>query len=364
MNLKTAAARLSVHYQTAYKLVRSGSLAAVKIGGTYEVSEAAIERYRAEREALRAMAAVPREDASAPVPGNRHQALAEVHAVASSTTTSAQAAFDTVARVGAETIGDTGVVVVATPQGFRPVASHDADPRRRAALAAMVDAFGADGPDGCLGRVAATQRPLLLPHVAQDRLRLSVDPQHRQFLDVIGVHSLAIAPIVNDEGLEAAVVLSRATPGAPYGLEELAFVESLASSLGLALGRASVYRAGWRRRREMVQRIERGLRESSTPAIDWSLGDDGFAEIVSDLNGNVMANAATEQLTDGDISRLLNSEADRLRAGDLEFYDDERDMPGPNGATMHLVVHRGLVRDDAAQPQAMVLVAQQVRALA
>ena len=37
MNLKTAASKLSVHYQTAYKLVRSGSLAAVKIGGTYEI---------------------------------------------------------------------------------------------------------------------------------------------------------------------------------------------------------------------------------------------------------------------------------------------------------------------------------------
>ena len=62
MNLKTAASRLSVHYQTAYKLVRSGSLAPVKIGGTYEISEAALERYRAEREALRSVAAAPRRE--------------------------------------------------------------------------------------------------------------------------------------------------------------------------------------------------------------------------------------------------------------------------------------------------------------
>ena len=106
----------------------------------------------------------------------------------------------------------------------------------------------------------------------------------------------------------------------------------------------------------MVARIERACRDPSAGAIDWSLGEDGFAEIVSDLNGTVMANAATEQLTDGDIFRLLDNDVDRLHAGDLEFYDDERDMTGPNRAMMHLVVHRGLVRDSSAQPQAMVLV--------
>src|SRR3954468_17767220 len=86
MNLKTAASRLSVHYQTAYKLVRSGSLAAVKIGGTYEVSEAALERYRAERELLRSAAGTPREETPI-VHRDREMAVADVRAVAQRTTT-------------------------------------------------------------------------------------------------------------------------------------------------------------------------------------------------------------------------------------------------------------------------------------
>ena len=53
MNLKQAARHLGVHYQTAYKLVRSGRLAAVCVGARYEISEAAIERYLAERQAMR-----------------------------------------------------------------------------------------------------------------------------------------------------------------------------------------------------------------------------------------------------------------------------------------------------------------------
>ena len=47
MNLKTAARRIGVHYQTAYRWVRSGELVAVKVGAGYEISEAALERFQA-----------------------------------------------------------------------------------------------------------------------------------------------------------------------------------------------------------------------------------------------------------------------------------------------------------------------------
>src|SRR5690349_21476546 len=52
VNLKSAARRLGVHYQTAYRWVRSGELVAVRIGSRYEISDAAIERLRAQRRAL------------------------------------------------------------------------------------------------------------------------------------------------------------------------------------------------------------------------------------------------------------------------------------------------------------------------
>ena len=51
MNLKTAALRLGVHYQTVYRWVRSGQLVAVKVGAGYEVSDAAVERLLAQRTA-------------------------------------------------------------------------------------------------------------------------------------------------------------------------------------------------------------------------------------------------------------------------------------------------------------------------
>ena len=59
MNLKTAARRLGVHYQTAYRWVRSGELVAVKIGAGYEISEAALERFEAQRAAMERIPAPP-----------------------------------------------------------------------------------------------------------------------------------------------------------------------------------------------------------------------------------------------------------------------------------------------------------------
>ena len=52
VNLKEAAARLGVHYQTAYRWVRSGDLTAVRVGARYEVSDAAIHQFIATRHSV------------------------------------------------------------------------------------------------------------------------------------------------------------------------------------------------------------------------------------------------------------------------------------------------------------------------
>ena len=51
MDLRTAAARLGVHYQTAYRWVRDGTLAASKVSGAYEVSGDEVARLQAVRAA-------------------------------------------------------------------------------------------------------------------------------------------------------------------------------------------------------------------------------------------------------------------------------------------------------------------------
>ena len=49
MDLKAASDRLGVHYQTAYRWVRDGSLAATKVGTSYEIDTDVVERLRDRR---------------------------------------------------------------------------------------------------------------------------------------------------------------------------------------------------------------------------------------------------------------------------------------------------------------------------
>ena len=74
MNLKTAARRLGVHYQTAYRWVRSGELVAVKVGAGYEISEAALERFQGQRAAMERVPAMLERDAAARLDADRRRA--------------------------------------------------------------------------------------------------------------------------------------------------------------------------------------------------------------------------------------------------------------------------------------------------
>ncbi len=51
MDLQTAADRLGVHYQTAYRWVRDGSLRAVKRGASYDITDQDLESFRTARSA-------------------------------------------------------------------------------------------------------------------------------------------------------------------------------------------------------------------------------------------------------------------------------------------------------------------------
>jgi excisionase family DNA binding protein len=368
MNLKTAAARLSIHYQTAYKLVRSGALPAVKIGGTYEISEAALDRYRAERTALRAGAGVLREDAPPPSE-DRDAALAEVRAVAAASTTSVRGVVDTIAWVSARAVGDICVVRAHGDRGIDEVSFYDRDPRRRATLASIVQegCFRAGGPSEVYARARDRKRSVLLSHVPQDRLRASIDARHRQVLDVVGVHSLVVAPVVVDGAVRAFVTLSRATPGAPYGPEDVEFAEAMAARLRFALVRTAAYRAGSERRNDLVQALSAAIRvgDGPVPTTDL-LRDDEFAELVFGFDAAVVANDVATKFAGGDLDALvegldprrLPTTGERLRTGELEYHDGEHTVALPGGEPTRFLVHGGLVRDDRARPRALVVVAQ------
>src|SRR5215468_5442692 len=109
VNLKTAAQRLGVHYQTAYRWVRSGQLVAVKVGAGYEVSDAAIARLQAQRAATERLP-----DATAPpfadLPATVDDELVVLDHMVEAVTLDATKIGERGARILAEHLGDTAFV--------------------------------------------------------------------------------------------------------------------------------------------------------------------------------------------------------------------------------------------------------------
>lgn len=138
MNLKTVARRLGVHYQTAYRYVRAGDLVAVKVGGSYKISEAALEMLRQRLAA--GEAPQPLEVQHPPTPGEALED--EIDTMLHSTSLSAQPVFDLATRWLAMEVGDVCILRLLSLDGqYAPAVSFfDRDPARRGLLAAYMAA--------------------------------------------------------------------------------------------------------------------------------------------------------------------------------------------------------------------------------
>ena len=379
MNLKQAAARLGVHYQTAYKLIRSGALSAIRVGGTYEISEAALGRYQAERAALltdRGGRSPSRPGSHTAVRGT--DALAEAVLAVGTVTLSARGAYDTITRCLAETMGDACVLRLITSDGqlLEPVSHHHPDSRARSIVAAVVEGLPQRTDEGFSGRVLSSGEGVFLPHVPQDLLRAGTKPEFLQYLDEIGIHSMMLVPVREGGEVLGTLGISRDEPGRPYTRDDNSLLVEMGRLAGVAARRAARFRAGWDRLGALVRAAGEVLAPGpdDLAALDALLADDDMLEIICDPAGRVVAaNAAAEAFAGIAAGRLAGRDlldlvvpreqpderaiVDRLVSGDLAFVDGERTAVSATGDVVRLVVHRGVVRTPDAVPRAVLLVA-------
>jgi len=371
MNLKQAAARLGVHYQTAYKLVRSGALGAVRIGGTYEISDAALARYLAERELLRRaprVAATPRPQVATDA---RERLVDDALAAARATTLSARGTFETVSRGLADVVRDAGQVRVLSDDGafLSSVAFHHWDAGRRSILAAYHGAIPMAVDEGFTGYAFTSGQRVFAPHVPQDVLRSGTRPEFVQYLDEAGFHSIIVEPVRVDGCAVGVVSCIRDFTPTPHDAGDLALVEELAMIVGAAIARRDTFVSGWERRAALVERLSTtaaGTTSGSHP----TLSDGPGIEIVLDPDLRVRAAnlAARERFGDDLEARgrlLLGARAGgdlvgRLERGELDFHDTEEAIAEPGGGTAHCFAHRAVVRAPTLEPLAYVVVANDV----
>lgn len=231
MNLKEAASRLGLHYQAAYRHVRSGRLPAVKLATGYEISDDAIARFvaddRAWQRTIHPDGRLRRRRSDDP-----DATAIELAALLPAAHTDARVAVTLVARLLAATVGDSVVVDI---DGLERITEH-ADPRRHLLLAGpghhLHHAVAADLLTAA--RAGGTRRaPLLLQ---RDVPRLA-GHRGRSVLDEIGVHSLVVAPVAIAPGQQVVgtVLCSRDRAGRPYGDDDQQTVERYADLVGLAV---------------------------------------------------------------------------------------------------------------------------------
>jgi len=374
--LKTAAQRLGVHYQTAYRWVRSGQLVAVKVGAGYEVSEAAIARLQAQRAATERLP-----DATAPPwvdpPSSMDEELEILDHMVEAVTLDATKIGERAARIMAEYLGDTAFVYRLNAEDEMVVvyAAH-----RDAVAEVAASTLGRDPrtSTNLVRRAVVTGGVICVAQVPQRELRQRLHPELHEHLQVTGCYSAMCVPFGNN----GVLLLTRDLPGRPYGNDDVALAMQVASRLKHADERVRVWRAAWNLRRAMVDQF-------SAPSFDGNcfdkllgsapdLGiDHAHRPTVAVLDMNLQHVAASKE-----YAQLMGDDADRLtgvplrtlvrdehafdealapvQGGEIDFRSVELDVLADGS---RVALHVAVVRRDDATPRGVVLVAHSVPAL-
>ena len=317
MNLKSAAHRLGVHYQTAYRWVRTGELVAIRSGTGYEVSDAAVElmvERLATRDRMTKYIVPPSE------PG-KLSFRDEVELLLAECTLSAQPVFDVLVRKLAATVGDTAVLYLADSSDghLRPMAAFDADPARRA----LVDAVHASGEMNLAGQpgVAALLRghALSVHHLKVEHALALVPARFREHAQRVLVQSIVAAPVVMADGRSRGLIALVRYSGAPaFPPDATSWVSAAATYTARAIEQVSRFSAAWAARETLFKRLEHVVFEN--PLLDLRVDIDAINEVIDpampeavfDPSGNLVAaseafleRVAPEAVTLADASAVV-----------------------------------------------------------
>jgi len=378
VNLKQAARRLGVHYQTAYRWVRAGDLAAVRVGNGYEISESAIEQLLAESAAIRREPVEPSRSAAEPLVTGDAVLRATEDAYAAMAL-SPTGVFEVVAHGLAEVLGDLVVIrVLGDDASLTPRAVRALDGGRLGIACTELETFTRSVSEPHERAAISTRKPVLVRHVPQDQLRANTPPELVQYLDEARPQSMLCVPAVHDSVVRAVITLTRDFPSRPYTLEDATLVSKCAAYVGAAVVRASATQVAWRRRQEMMSLVaELGGEPEAVPCAEAVAPKGTAAELICSTDGRIVcANETAGELGAIAVDKLIGMSLyelpvddeqsverallSRMCVGELTFADADRTVLADDGTVLRLSVHRGIVRNEAAEPTALVVVANPI----
>lgn len=391
MNLKQCAQRLGVHYQTAYKWVRTGQLTAVRVGSRYEISEAAVIQFVATRGSLLAEAEpIAAEQRVTDI--TQEDVLAELAAMTTEPIVAASSVATLAARRGAEVLGDVCLVVLMDNDGQSVAHSAiDHSDRDRAPFVRSLynhsDGWPATAGSMALGSYS-TGRPVLIPHVPQERLRAAMPRELHQFLTQSPILSMVSAPLRAAGSTTGFVAFTRDTANHPYTPADEDFAARLGTRVGSLFEAAREVELAWQIRSELTDALQAKIAQPGTqPASSSGELDQLFIDHpkslalpVAILDAKcrfVSANAAFLSSTGYPPGAIVNRSIDsivhpdhraveranleRLISGEYDYLDILGRRVLPDGREMSYVCHRAAVRRPDATLEYLVTVARPLR---
>ena len=378
MNLKAAAHQLGVHYQTAYKWVRSGALTAVRVGGRYEISDAAIEQFQANRRSM-----------VADIPGPRRQqrftdlteddVLDELEAMALDPILTVPSAIAFAARRGAAALGDLCIVSLVRDDGTlgHGVVDH-AEPDRAAFVGAIARSMSTSRTvaENATMVPLASGVPLRIPHVRQDEIRKAIRPELHQHLPKYSIYSLLAVPIMSAGKPVGTITFARDTPARPYTDVDEQFAVQVATRLGWLIQSARELKQAWKVRNACIAAIETHLAQASRHSDDGRHTPDGtelervLASVPETIDVPVaildpwgrmlassepmrrfsgwstsMLNASNDTLTHSEDIAEARAAVQRLVSGEITYLDSHARRRRADGVYVDCATHRAAIRD-------------------
>lgn len=349
MNLKEAARRLGVHYQTAYRWVRSGELVAVRVGSRYEVSDAAIERLRARRRAL----GTPRLDT--PMRGG-DDLEAELSKMADAPVLDVEQAVVHLSRRIAESTGDLCVMGLLSDDRERvEIAScFEPDSQRLPVLAGAIAAtMRMRAPDeGPVMRTIFDGNQLFVPHVPQELFRAWLPREFHQQFDDVCIFGMVVAPMFHDGVAFGGIAVMRERPDQPLTVEDADRLHRLAALAGEVIMGARLDREA--RAQLAVVAAEAQAEVDRFGVLDARRAVDARVEMVAihDADDRPLAMSPSYAA----IAEAVRSRSTaRIISGELDFSSDVcHDEDGG------FVVHHAAIRLPDATLAAVVTVARRI----
>ncbi len=231
---------------------------AVKVGAGYEISDAAVARFQAQRTALERASEKAIDLTSRPTGGSREHALLTLDRMLDAVVRDAQPVVERATRLAVEVLGDGAVCSLRTDDEDIEVAyvAH-VDPVTEVQMATV--ARDVPFTKAFARRVMRAEQPIFVPQVPQRDVRRSVGPEQHQYLVKGSCFSLISVPVAADGRVDGALLLMRDEPGRPFERDDVEFVEAIAARVSRALARAEACGAAWDVRRRVVRAVEPSL---------------------------------------------------------------------------------------------------------